>query len=103
MLEQEAHKFGLRERAFPFSGIASPQPMQTRGCILPHSQPQLLALQVVIEVHCCTDSGVILKSLPRESEGSRVASFDHTAQESAQLSTCETSIQRSKQLVLSEL
>jgi hypothetical protein len=28
MLEQEAHKFGLREREFPPGAIASPQQMQ---------------------------------------------------------------------------
>jgi hypothetical protein len=30
MLEQEAQTFGLRERAFPFSGIGSPQHRQMR-------------------------------------------------------------------------
>jgi hypothetical protein len=30
MLEQEAQMFGLRERAFPVSGIDSPQHLQTR-------------------------------------------------------------------------
>ncbi len=30
MLEQEAQMFGLRERAFPVSGIGSPQHMQMR-------------------------------------------------------------------------
>lgn len=30
MLEQEAQMFGLRERAFPISGIGSPQHMQMR-------------------------------------------------------------------------
>lgn len=30
MLEQEAQMFGLRERAFPFSGMGSPQHRQIR-------------------------------------------------------------------------
>ena len=33
MLEQEAQMFGLRERAFPFSGIGSPQHLQIREFI----------------------------------------------------------------------
>ena len=31
MLEQEAHRFGLREEALPFVDMASPQQMQTKG------------------------------------------------------------------------
>src|SRR6266404_2529648 len=34
MLEQEAHMFGLREKAPPLSDIGSPQQMQIRGLIL---------------------------------------------------------------------
>ena len=30
MLDQEAQRFGLRDRAFPVSGIRSPQQMQIR-------------------------------------------------------------------------
>ena len=33
-LEQEAHRFGLRERALPFSWIGSPQHTQIRSIIL---------------------------------------------------------------------
>jgi len=33
ILEQEAQIFGLRDRAFPFSGIGSPQHMQIREFI----------------------------------------------------------------------
>jgi hypothetical protein len=33
MLEQEAHMFGLRDRAFPWSGIGSPQHRQMREFI----------------------------------------------------------------------
>jgi hypothetical protein len=33
MLEQEAHIFGLREKAPPLSDIGSPQQMHTRGLI----------------------------------------------------------------------
>ena len=33
MLEQEAQRLGLRERALAFSEIASPQQMQIRGLI----------------------------------------------------------------------
>jgi hypothetical protein len=47
-LQQEAQRFGLREKAFPVSGMSSPQTMQTRGFILEDSPPQLTALQAII-------------------------------------------------------
>jgi hypothetical protein len=43
MLEQEAQMFGLRDRAFPFSDIGSPQHRQMREFMcLGKAQPQRL-------------------------------------------------------------
>jgi hypothetical protein len=53
-LEQDAHRFGLRERRLPLSGMGSPQQMQTQGFILRYSQLQLRKLQAVIKIRYCT-------------------------------------------------
>jgi hypothetical protein len=48
MLEQEAQMLGLRERAFPFSGIGSPQHRQMREFMcLGKAKPQRLNCMLV--------------------------------------------------------
>jgi hypothetical protein len=60
MLEQEAQMFGLRERAFPASGIGSPQHLQIREFMRSRERSREGSLWLVVNppdkagIECCT-------------------------------------------------